>query len=342
MEIAVSSCSGSYKIIVERGLLKKVASYVADGRRALVITDDGVPIRFFEELSTGGGEIYLHTVERGEGAKSLRVFEEITARLVELGFARDDYIIALGGGVVIDLSGFVASCYMRGIRYISVPTTTMAQLDVSVGGKCALNFSGYKNMIGAFYPPEIVLIDPDTLNTLPSRHYNSGLVESLKAGLLGDEELFKMYEALDEDGIRSNIDEIIKRALLFKKTIVEKDERDKGNRAILNFGHTLGHALESIYGLSGMLHGECVAAGMIALIMDEGLKKRVWQVISKLGIPCDDGCDWESAIEAVRYDKKRTGDTVRVITLYGLCDYKIEKWTIERLKEAAVKGANRR
>lgn len=212
------------------------------------------------------------TVQHGEGAKSFPVFEDVCRKLLALKFGRRDLLIAVGGGVVGDLGGFAAACYMRGIRFVNMPTTSLSQIDSSIGGKTAINLDGVKNSIGAFYQPELVVADPDVLSTLPRRHLNNGLVEAVKAGLIGDAALFSLFEETD---VYSRIDEIIYRSLCVKKRVVEQDEKETGLRKTLNFGHTIGHGVESVYGLSGLLHGESVAVGMLPMIGNSALRERV-------------------------------------------------------------------
>ena len=212
--------------------------------------------------------------------------------------------------IIGDLGGFAAACYMRGIRFVNMPTTSLSQIDSSIGGKTAINLDGVKNSIGAFYQPELVVADPDVLSTLPRRHLNNGLVEAVKAGLIGDAALFSLFEETD---VYSRIDEIIYRSLCVKKRVVEQDEKETGLRKTLNFGHTIGHGVESVYGLSGLLHGESVAVGMLPMIGNSALRERVRKVFKKIEVNPDMPYDPDAVYEAVTRDKKTHGDAISII-----------------------------
>ena len=188
------------------------------------------------------------------------MYQRVIDHLLHLDFSRNDYIIALGGGVVLDLCGFVASTFKRGLHLINIPTTTLSMVDSSIGGKVAINHSKLKNVIGSFYHPDVVLIDPETLLTLPKRHFINGTIEALKTGLIGDEQLYRIFF---EDDYKEKYDEIIYRSLLFKAKIVMEDEKEQSIRKILNFGHTFGHAYESYFAMKYYLHGEAVALGIL-------------------------------------------------------------------------------
>ncbi|MEG2814504.1 MAG: 3-dehydroquinate synthase family protein, partial [Oscillospiraceae bacterium] len=241
MKLTVNMKEKSYDIHIKRGAINNIANYINLDRKVLIISDDGVPKRYITDIIKQCKNSYAYIVASGEGAKSFNVYEKICEFLLSKNFTRSDLIIAVGGGVIGDLSGFVASSYMRGIDFCNIPTTSLSQIDSSIGGKVGINLNGVKNIIGAFYQPKVVIIDSNTLLTLTKRHFNNGLVEAIKAGLIYDAELFEMFEKSD---IISHIDEIIYRSLLVKKQVVEQDEKEQNIRKILNFGHTIGHAIE--------------------------------------------------------------------------------------------------
>ncbi len=310
MQLSVDLKEKSYDIIIERGVLDRIGDFADLDRKVLIISDDGVPMEYVHTVMRQCPNGYYHIVRQGEGAKSLPVYEVLCRRLLELNFTRTDCIIALGGGVIGDLAGFVASTYLRGIEFIGIPTTTLSQIDSSIGGKVAVNLDHVKNIIGSFYHPSVVLIDPETLRTLPGRHFVNGLVEAVKAGLIYDASILDLFEQGDP---KAQVDEIIYRSLLVKKAVVEQDEKEKGLRKILNFGHTLGHGIESVYGLSQLLHGECVAIGMIPMLENEALKARVLRIYETLGIKSDVAYDPDKVFDVMQKDKKAQGDSITVV-----------------------------
>ena len=255
----------SYDIVIERGALQKAGEYLDLDRKVLVLTDDGVPAEYAETVAQQAKDGFVFTVPQGEDSKSIPQFSEILSEMLRRGFSRKDAVVAVGGGVVGDLSGFVASAYMRGVDFYNVPTTVLSQVDSSIGGKTAVNLDGIKNIVGAFYQPKKVLIDLDLLSTLSERQIGNGLAEAVKMSLTSDKELFELFE---KGNINDSMDEIITRSLKIKKAVVEQDEKEQGLRKILNFGHTIGHGVESFERLNGLYHGECVALGMIPMVSE--------------------------------------------------------------------------
>ena len=245
-------------------------------------------------------------------------------------------VLALGGGVVGDLAGFAAASYMRGVTFINCPTTTLSQIDSSIGGKTAINLAGTKNTVGAFYQPSLVVADPDTLKSLPERHFINGLAEAVKAGLIADEGLFELFETEDA---HEKIEEIVYRSLVMKKNVVERDEREAGLRATLNFGHTLGHAIESANHLGGLYHGECVALGMLPMIEDASLRRRTRAVYKKLGLPSRIRYDGDEIFEFIRHDKKTGPDgAITVVKVPRLGECRLDKVPLEDLKAIIGEG----
>jgi 3-dehydroquinate synthase len=267
----------SYDIVIGRGLLDSLGARIAalrPGAKAVIVTDDNVARYHLDPaeaaLRQAGVASSRVTVPAGEASKSYRVFEQVCEAVIASRMERDDLVIALGGGVIGDLAGFVASVVRRGLDYVQVPTTLLAQVDSSVGGKTAINSAHGKNLIGAFHQPVLVVADTSTLDTLPAREFRAGYAEVVKYGLLGDAAFFSWLEANWREvfnGGKSSGNFAREQAIAVccraKAAIVARDERETGDRALLNLGHTFGHALEAATGFSGrLLHGEAVAAGM--------------------------------------------------------------------------------
>ena len=319
MTIRMNLGSDSYDIIVERGILKSAGEYLDLDRRVLIVTDSGVPAEYADAVAAQCKEGTVYTVEQGEGSKSLETFGQLLQVMLDLGFSRKDCVVAVGGGVVGDLSGFAAASYMRGIDFYNIPTTLLSQIDSSIGGKTAVNFGGVKNIVGAFYQPKRVLIDPELLKTLPKRQISNGLAEAVKMSLTSDGELFSVFEGCD---IEKSLDEIIIRSLNVKKSVVEKDEREVGLRKILNFGHTVGHGIESCE--KELYHGECVALGMIPMC-SEAIRPRVVEVLKRCGLYREIEYDWDKITKAAFHDKKADGDTVTVTTVNEIGTFEMKK-----------------
>ncbi|MEA4970239.1 MAG: 3-dehydroquinate synthase family protein [Candidatus Pelethousia sp.] len=335
MELSVELGSRSYPILLARGCLDTIGARVNLARKVLLVTDEGVPEAYVRRVLAQCKEGYVVTLPQGEASKSLHQFEAMLSRMLELGFDRKDAVLALGGGVVGDLAGFVAASYMRGVDFINCPTTTLAQVDSSIGGKVAVNLVGAKNTVGAFYQPIFVAIDPDTLASLPPRHYAAGLAEAVKAGLIADPALFALFEAGD---IEANLLEILHRSLLVKKALVERDEREAGPRSALSFGHTLGHAIESLMGLGGLYHGECVALGMLPMIEDAGLRSHTERVYERLGLPRRIRYDGAKVFEFLKKDKKAAAGSITLVRVPALGQYRLDKVSLADLPAIIGEG----
>ena len=305
MTIHMDLGQDSYDILIERGILANAGQHLNLNRRVLVVTDTGVPEVYAKALAEQCRNSVICTVETGEGSKSLTVFGQLLQTMLEHDFSRKDCVVAVGGGVVGDLSGFAASAYMRGIDFYNIPTTLLSQIDSSIGGKTAINLGGVKNIVGAFYQPKKVLIDPDLLKTLPPKQIANGMAEAIKMALTSDKELFELFETQD---IESNLEEIILRSLSIKKAVVEQDEKEAGLRKILNFGHTVGHGIEST---SELYHGEAVALGMLPMC-SETLRPRVIKVLKKCNLYRELQYDWDRITQAAFHDKKADGGSVTV------------------------------
>lgn len=264
-----------YQAWIENGLLARAGSVLGDllahSSRIFVITVPPVRRRWgtklLRSLRSGGFEVQVISMTDGEPAKRLASVEAMAEKLARLGADRKAAIVALGGGVVGDVAGLLASLYMRGVEFVQIPTTVLAQVDASIGGKTAVNLLAGKNLIGTFYHPRVVLIDPGVLKTLPDREFRAGLYEALKCGIIGNVELFLRFEQNRARILKRDPGElewIISQSVKLKAEVVSADEREGGLRRVLNLGHTIGHALEAETGYRRMLHGEAVAWGMIA------------------------------------------------------------------------------
>lgn len=272
-ELEVALEARSYQIEIGTGLLEQCGEKIAPlvkGRQAAVVTDSNVGPLYSamvqKSLEQQGFAVTVVTIPAGESSKSWQQAEQILTVLLEHRFHRDGCVIALGGGVVGDLAGFVASVYQRGIAFVQIPTSLLAQVDSSVGGKVAVNHALGKNMIGAFYQPQLVLVDLDTLQTLEQRHWQNGLAEVVKYGVIYDAEFFRYLQQHTAAILQRDLQaaaEIIANCCRLKAEVVALDEREGGVRAKLNYGHTIGHGLELAGHYQGYLHGEAVAVGMV-------------------------------------------------------------------------------
>ena len=337
MKLTMRLGERSYDIIIKAGALNHVGELTNLRRRALVVTDDGVPPQYAQTVAAQCSEASIVTVKQGEGSKSMAGFEQVLTAAMEAGLRRSDVIIAVGGGVVGDLAGFAAASYMRGIDFINCPTTTLAQVDSSIGGKTAVNLAGTKNIVGAFHQPRLVVADPDTLASLPPRHMANGLAEALKAGLIGDAELFALFE---KGCAQQDLEEILYRSLAVKKTIVEADEREAGCRAALNFGHTIGHAIEASRGLARrqLYHGECVALGMLPMLESSALRTRVRKVYKALGLPVRIRYDGDEIYSHLVHDKKAANGTITLVKVKQPGTYRLEKVPVQALRAMIGEG----
>lgn len=308
MTIRMHLGADSYDILVERGLLPQAKEHLNLNRRVLIVTDFGVPSNYAATVADQCADSVICTLPEGEESKSLTTLEHLLQTMLDHGFSRRDCVVAVGGGVVGDVAGFAASAYMRGVDFYNIPTTLLSQIDSSIGGKTAINFGGVKNIVGAFYQPKKVLIDPDLLKTLPDRQIANGLAEAIKMALTCDATLFSLFE---NENVAENLDTVILRSLQVKKSVVEQDEKEAGLRKVLNFGHTVGHGIEIS---TDLYHGECVALGMLPLCAPS-IRPRVTAVLKKCHLYRAIACDWDAVTQAAFHDKKADGDTVTVITV---------------------------
>ena len=325
---------GGYDIYLERGALNHAGELFSLDRRVLIVTDEGVPAEYAETVAHQCKHPFVVTVSQGETSKSFATLERLCGVMLEKGFTRSDCVVAVGGGVVGDLSGFAAASYMRGIDFYNIPTTVLSQVDSSIGGKVAINLGGVKNVVGAFYQPRAVIVDPDVLKTLPCRQIANGLAEALKMSLTSDKELFSLFEG---GAWESNIDVIIERSLRIKKAVVEQDERETGLRRVLNFGHTLGHGIEGAEELHGLYHGECVALGMLPMCSEQ-VRARLSPVLKNIGLPYEIKGDLEKMLAIAAHDKKCDGGEISVVYVDEIGRFEILKMPLTEW-QASIRSA---
>lgn len=359
-ELKVELGKSSYPIFIGSGLLSNQSflnKQLSGFKQLLVVTNETLAPLYLKNLSDllsqsiPNAKILTHIMPDGESHKTLASCEQVLNRLIEAGFHRNSAILALGGGVVGDLAGFCAAIYQRGIGYFQLPTSLLAQVDSSVGGKTAVNHPLGKNMIGAFHQPLGVFIDTDTLQTLPKREFSAGLAEAVKYGLIQDPQYFNWIEE-NLDGILANapplLAKTIEMACRNKAKVVGLDEKESGLRAILNFGHTFAHAFEQQLGYGTWLHGEAVACGMLIATrvsqktskIDPSIGDRLESILNKAGLPTKFTSKLEATdiLEAMRLDKKNLSDKLRLIMLNDLGQAIItegvpEKLILEELRE---------
>lgn len=328
MKLNVNLKDKSYEVIVERGIIKNITPYLDIEKKFLIVSDDRIPNVYINTIKKQLKKVDVVIFPHGENNKSLKNYQLVIDKLIQGDYSRKDYIIALGGGVVTDLAGFVASTYKRGMNLINIPTTTLAMVDASVGGKVALNFDKLKNVIGSFYHPNCILIDIDTLETLPKRHYINGVIEALKTGMIGDKELYNIFFNGD---YRDHIEEIIYRSLQYKIKIVEQDEKEENIRKVLNFGHTFGHAYETYFLMKNYLHGEAVALGIVTISKDKPYLEDIKKLFTKWGIKLNINVEKDKIINIIRNDKKCDDDIVDLIIVDEIGKSKIVPTKIEDL-----------
>ncbi len=320
MTLNVRLGDNGYGIIIERGALKYAKEMLGGHRRVMIVTDTGVPAQYADAVSSACRRAYTYILEQGEASKNGRELWSILSFMTDSGFDRGDCVVAVGGGACGDIAGFAAAVYMRGIAFYNIPTTLLSQVDSSVGGKTGIDAFGVKNVIGAFKQPEKVLIDPDVLSTLPKRQINNGLCEALKMAATSDPALFEIFERGDVYG---SLDIIIERSLRVKISVVEADEREAGLRRVLNFGHTIGHGIESACS-PALYHGECVALGMLPMCSG-AVRERLLSVYARLGIPASYPFDPEKARSAILHDKKSDGGYINAVFVDEPGKYEIRK-----------------
>ena len=332
----------AYDIEIGAGLLPtvgaKVATLVPKAQRAVIVSDSNVAPLYGEtlqhSLNEAGLPATIVTIEAGEQSKNMQVLSQVLEQIAESGLTRSDVLVTLGGGVVGDLGGFAAASFMRGIAFVQVPTSLLSQIDSSVGGKVAVDLKAGKNLAGAFYQPKGVFIDTNLLSTLPVRFLHDGLAEAIKYGCIQDANLFeKIAGYADDSELLADIDSVVATCCAIKARIVEEDEFDTGLRGILNFGHTLGHAVEQHYAYGEYTHGEGVAIGMYQItkrteemgMTPAGTAERIAEVLKKYNLPIEAGVEKSLLIDTMAKDKKKSGNTITLIVLDELGNGRLHK-----------------
>ena len=317
----------SYDVIVSHGVLSRAGEMLNLNRKVLIVTDSGVPAVYAKTVADASEKAKIVTVAPGEESKSFSCLQTVLAAMLEFGMTRADCVVAVGGGVCGDLAGFAASIFMRGVDFYNLPTTLLSQVDSSIGGKTAINFAGVKNPIGSFYQPKKVLIDPDVLSTLDERQFRSGLAEVVKMAATNNAALF---EKIEREPAEDWLDELIFRALEIKRDIVEADERESGPRKILNFGHTVGHAVEAL-SAPDLFHGECVAIGMLAMC-EGNCRKRLFDLLRKIGLPTECSIQPDRLLEVIEHDKKASADGIDCVLIEEIGKANVVCLSAEQIK----------
>ena len=357
MKTVYVKTTNPYEVLIEHGLLDRSGEIVAQTRameileldkpagelispgKCCIVTDRNVEALYLEEtrvsFRAGGFDVCNFVIDGGETSKTMQVASSLIDFLAEMRFTRSDLIVALGGGIVGDLAGFAASMYMRGIDYVQIPTTVLAAVDSSVGGKTAVNLSEGKNLAGAFHQPIKVIIDPGLFDTLPSDVYRQGLAEAIKAGFIADRFLFESFELGSFD-----IEDVIAKSIAIKAKLVSEDETDRGVRTLLNFGHTIGHAIEkaSAYEIA---HGEAVAIGMYVVTKATGAKKlceRLYRTLAINGLPWNCDIPKDEILAQIALDKKRNGDSIKLVVPIRIGECEIREMSLSEAREFLARG----
>jgi 3-dehydroquinate synthase len=316
-KVFVKTKHSTYNIYIEDHLIENIDAYLETQKQYIIISDDFIPKTYAQTVSLKIPVVKSYYFKHGESSKTLETAYSIMTSMINDGITKDITIIALGGGVVGDLAGFIASIYMRGVDYIQIPTTLLAQVDSSVGGKTAVNTPSMKNAIGAFKQPKLVLIDPLTLNTLEERQFNNGMAEVIKYGLIADKNLYE--DLFDKDNVKQNIDHIIATCVAIKAKIVQIDEYDSSIRRLLNFGHTIGHAIEQ-HSQYDLLHGEAISIGMALMAKNESYYSTLLKLLKLYDLPHSNHYDIESLYQIIKTDKKATKDDLNIVLVKEIGD----------------------
>ena len=334
-----------YDIYIDKGILDDAGKHIKNIKpsgKCAVITDDNVDKyygeRVMRSLADAGIEAVKFVFPHGEASKNHSTLLNIYDFLAEHGFTRSDYIAALGGGVVGDTAGYAAATYMRGIDFVQIPTTGISQSDSSVGGKTAVDIKAGKNLVGAFHQPRLVICDTDTLSTLTPEFFSDGMAEVIKHGMIKSEELFELLSTSD---IKSNLVDIMKRNVTIKGKVVENDEREKGERMLLNFGHTLGHALEKYYDFTGLTHGYAVAVGMSTFthiaerrgMCKAGVADKLDALLTKCGLPITDSAPLDELFRISLGDKKHLASGMNIVICSDIGKSEIVKMSVDEYEK---------
>ena len=357
MRLEVSLGVNSYDIIIEKNSLKNLGEKVKSvfkGEKIVIITDENVDVFYGQlvEQSLVDVGFFVDKIVFPYGEKTKTIGNAIILynKMLVAGISRKDLMITLGGGVIGDLGGFVAATYLRGINFIQVPTSLLAQIDSSIGGKVGIDLPAGKNLVGAFHQPKAVFIDSSIINTLPTKFFIDGIGEAVKYGAIFDKDLFELIKKnryIKENFNFLDMDELIKRCCFWKKTTIEEDEKEVGRRALLNFGHTFAHCIEKVEGYKGYTHGEAVAIGMCTItkgsealgLTKQGTYDSLKELIISLGLPNAFPIEKkESVLEVLWYDKKVVGSHINLILLKEIGVGYMQEMTKEQVIEILNKG----
>lgn len=326
------NAGNGYEILIEKGILTSCGAHiraVSKAQKVCIISDSNVFPLYGDTvkaaLCKADFEVSTFVFPAGEASKTTATVVQMTEFLAAQGLTRKDLVVALGGGVTGDMAGLAAALYLRGIQFVQIPTSLLAQVDSSVGGKTAVDLPQGKNLFGAFHQPSLVLIDANTLKTLPPHYFADGMAEAIKMGCIKSASLFEKIETNDAHSI---IEEIIYECVSLKAEVVERDEKEQGERALLNFGHTAGHAIEKLHGFTTISHGEAVGIGMVLVctaaeangLTESGCAARIAAVLRQYGLMTQDSHSLSDIVAAMSSDKKRAGSAIKLVLLHGIGD----------------------
>ena len=345
-DLVVNLGERSYPIIIKKGLIDETGieiKKVFKGKKIFILSDKNVASYYGDKvkecLIKEGYNVRLMALEPGEVTKSFSMLPSVYNELLDFKLTRSDLIITLGGGVIGDLGGFVASTFLRGVAFVQMPTSLLAQVDSSVGGKVAVDLEKGKNLVGSFYHPKLVLIDPNVLKTLSDRFFKDGMAEVIKYGCIKDREFFYFLKDLKtKEEVMNNIEKIIHTCCDIKRCVVENDEKDTGERMLLNFGHTLGHAVETYYNYSKFTHGEAVAIGMYEIskiaeakgLTESGVAEDIKEILIQYGLPYEAPIKESSDIlDTISLDKKNIDNVLKVVLIKTMGEAYLEKTTVD-------------
>lgn len=351
MEKVLVKASTNYNVYIGKGILEQICGGIRTGQKLAVVADETVAAlymnRLLQMLRSHGHEAVSFTFPAGEASKSMMTLAELLEWLAEKELTREDMVIALGGGVTGDLAGFASSVYLRGIPYMQVPTTFLAAIDSSVGGKTAVDLQTGKNLAGSFYQPQSVVCDVELLSTLSGAVFAEGIAEAVKYGILGDPELFQQLES---GSVHEELENVVCRCVRMKRDIVEQDEFDTGQRQLLNLGHTFGHCVEKLshYQIS---HGNAVSIGLAMMAraaavlgyLSEIDRDRMISVLKKNDLPVTCPYEWQEMMTVMKRDKKRKGDILTLVVPTGIGTCVLQSVSLKeagRYLELALKGGN--
>lgn len=334
-----------YDILIEKGLIKKAGELtktVLSGKKLVLVSDTNVYPIYGDDVKSSleaeGYDVYTYIFEAGEASKTTKTVIDMVEFMAQNELTREDGVVALGGGVCGDMAGFAAAIFLRGIKFVQIPTSLLAQVDSSVGGKTAVDLPQGKNLCGAFHQPSLVIIDPNVLDTLTEHYFVDGMGEVIKYGCIKSKSLFNR---LENENPKDFIDDLIFECVDIKRQVVENDEKEHGERALLNFGHTCGHAIEKLWNFEAVSHGEAVGIGMVMItrvsenigITEKGTTDRIINVLKKNGMKIEDTHSISEIVGAMSADKKRTGSGIKFAMLNSIGDSFIKPVENEDIKK---------